>query len=202
MRKNNEIERLISLFAKLPGLGQRSARRIVLHLLQEPELRLRGLAESLLSACDRICMCDICGNLDTLSICSICSDEVRDHGVIAVVETVSDLWAMERSNTFRGKYHILGGSLSASRGVAPDFLRLPQLAQRCTDHSVKEVIIATNATIEGQTTAFYIMEYLKKQIDGLYISRLASGIPIGGELDYMDDGTLSAALNLRQNFRS
>ena len=202
MHKNNEIDRLISLFAKLPGLGQRSARRIVLHLLQEPDLRLRGFIDVLSSACNNITVCNICGNLDTTTPCNICTDDTRDNTTISVVETVSDLWAMERSNVFKGRYHVLGGVLSASRNTSSDTLRLAELAHRCSEIGAQEVIIATNATIEGQTTAFFIMEYLKQHNNSLYVSRLASGIPIGGELDYLDDGTVSAALNLRQKFIS
>jgi recombination protein RecR len=198
MNKNNEIEQLIYLFSKLPGLGIRSARRIVLHLLEDPEIRLRSFIEVFLKAESQISVCTSCGNLDTITPCKICSSSLRDFSSIAVVETVADLWAMERSNIFRGQYHVLGGVLSAARGMSPDFLRLPHLLQRCKDLHVKEIIIATNSTMEGQTTAFFITEYFKDQ--GFYISRLASGIPIGGELDYLDDGTLSAAFALRQQF--
>ncbi|MES2215277.1 MAG: recombination mediator RecR [Pseudomonadota bacterium] len=198
MRTQNEIEQLIYLFSKLPGLGTRSARRIVLHLLQEPEIRLRSFIEVLTKAESQISVCESCGNLDTIMPCKICSDESRDSSSVAIVETVADLWAMERSNIFKGQYHVLGGVLSAARGMSPDFLRLPQLLTRCKELEAKEIIIATNSTMEGQTTAFFITEYFKDQ--GFYISRLASGIPIGGELDYLDDGTLSAAFALRQRF--
>jgi len=196
--QSNEIEQLIYLFAKLPGLGQRSARRIALHLLQDPTARLSSLIQALSSARDRIAPCYVCGNLDTKTPCSICEDHARDNSTIAIVETVADLWAMERSEIFKGKYHVLGGALSAARGMSPELLRLDHMLRRCEESSVQEVIIATNATMEGQTTAFFITEYFKGR--NFHISRLASGIPIGGELDYLDDGTLSAAFALRQPF--
>lgn len=198
MHKENEIDKLISLFSKLPGLGQRSARRIVLHLMQEPEIRLRNLVNMLVNVENKIVSCDICGNFDVTAPCNICSDETRDSSVIAVVETVADLWAMERSNVFRGHYHVLGNVMSLARNLSDEALRLSQLLSRCFDLDVKEVIIATNSTIEGQTVAFFITEFLKGK--NIYVSRLASGIPIGGELDYLDQGTLSAALTLRQQF--
>lgn len=196
--KNNEIEQLIYLFSKLPGLGQRSARRIVLHLLQDPEVRIKNLVNILSSVEENISSCYTCGNLSNIAPCDICTDIARDNSTIAVVETVADLWAMERSGIFKGQYHVLGGALSAVRGMSPELLRLPELVRRCNEFSVNEVIIATNATIEGQTTAFFIMEHLKCL--GIHVSRLASGIPVGGELDYLDDGTLSAAFSLRQPF--
>lgn len=197
-QKESDIEKLIYLFSKLPGLGSRSARRIVLHLLQDPEIRLTNLIDILSATKDNIVNCKICGNLDNISPCNICSDETRMKDVIAIVESVADLWAMERSGIYKGYYHILGGALSAARGVNPDSLRLPALLKRCMDLDVQEVIIATNATTEGQTTAFFITDYLKDY--KFHISRLASGIPVGGELDYLDEGTLSAAFSLRQPF--
>jgi recombination protein RecR len=198
MTQKNDIENLISLFSKLPGLGQRSARRIVLHLLQEPEIRLHNLIEMLSITKSKIVTCEECYNLDIISPCNICSDHSRDQSVITIVESVADLWAMERAKIFDGTYHILGGALSASKNMLPNDLRLPKLIERCETHNIKEVILATNATIEGQTTAFFIMEQLK-DLD-LYISRIASGIPIGGELDYIDEGTLTAAMNSRKQF--
>jgi recombination protein RecR len=198
--KNSEIEKLIYLFSKLPGLGQRSARRIVLHLLQDPDVRLKGLIEILQNTADKIVHCGICGNLDETSPCHICADQSRMKDVIAIVETVSDLWAMERSGIYKGQYHVLGGTLNAARGTSPDSLRLPMLLKRCLENEIGEIIIATNATVEGQTTAFFITEYLKEY--KFTISRLASGIPVGGELDYLDEGTLSAALALRQPFEA
>jgi recombination protein RecR len=198
MNSENEIDKLIYLFSKLPGLGSRSARRMVLHLLQDPTIRLRGLISLLQEVENKILKCEICGNLDSSSPCNICSDNNRTKTIVAIVETVADLWAMERSNIYKGYYHVLGGSLNAARGTSPELLRLPALLKRCMDLQVEEVIIATNATVEGQTTAFFITEYLKDC--NFQISRLASGIPIGGELDYLDEGTLSAAFTLRQPF--
>ncbi len=198
MTRTCDIEQLIYLFSKLPGLGQRSARRIALHLLQDPEVRIDSFIHTLSSARKNISSCYVCGNLDTTLPCKICADTARDNSTIAIVETVADLWAMERSNIFKGRYHVLGGSLSAARGISPELLRLDHMLRRCSELGVEEVIIATNSTIEGQTTAFFITEYFKGQ--NFHISRLASGIPIGGELDYLDDGTLSAAFALRQPF--
>ncbi len=198
MNSENEIDKLIYLFSKLPGLGSRSARRVVLHLLQDPTIRLRGLISLLQEVENKIVQCDICGNLDSCSPCNICSNNNRIKSVIAIVETVADLWAMERSNIYKGYYHVLGSSLNAARGTSPELLRLPALLKRCMELQVEEVIIATNSTVEGQTTAFFITEYLKDC--NFHISRLASGIPIGGELDYLDEGTLSAAFRLRQPF--
>ena len=198
MSNDSEISKLIYLFSKLPGLGQRSARRIILHLLQDPEVRLRNIVTALQEVENNVISCTICGNLDNISPCSICTDNKRMKDVVAVVETVADLWAMERSGVYKGYYHILGGSLSAIRGVSPESLRLPALMKRCMELQVQEIIIATNSTVEGQTTAFFITEYLKDC--NFHISRLASGIPVGGELDYLDEGTLSAAFTLRQPF--
>ena len=198
MKQENEINKLIYLFSKLPGLGQRSARRIVLHLLQDPEVRLQGMIDLLQTTSEKITTCKSCGNLDNHSPCSICMDSSRMKDLIAVVETVADLWAMERSGVYNGYYHVLGGALSAARGISPESLKLPALLKRCMDNEVQEIIIATNSTIDGQTTAFFITEYFKDY--KFHISRLASGIPVGGELDYLDEGTLSAALSLRQSF--
>jgi len=198
MNSENEIDKLIYLFSKLPGLGNRSARRVVLHLLHDPTIRLRSLISLLQDVENKIVKCEICGNLDSCSPCNICTDNNRMKNVIAIVETVADLWAMERSDVYKGYYHVLGGSLNAARGMSPELLRLPALLKRCMDLQVEEIIIATNATVEGQTTAFFITEYLKDY--NVHISRLASGIPIGGELDYLDEGTLSAAFRLRQPF--
>jgi recombination protein RecR len=194
----SEIDKLIYLFSKLPGLGQRSARRIVLHLLQDKDIRLKGLIESLISAESKIIKCELCGNIDSQSLCSICLSSTRDESIVAIVETVAELWAIERSGIFNGKYHVLGSSLSTSACKTPSELRLERLLTRCKDKNIKEIIIATNATLEGQTTAYFITEYFKDH--EIKISRLASGIPIGGELDYLDEGTLSAAITLRQPF--
>jgi len=198
MKSQSEIEKLIYLFSKLPGLGIRSARRIVLHMLQDPDVRLGNLVDMLIHTKDKIKNCKDCGNLDISSPCSICLDDTRMKDVVAVVESVADLWAMERSGVFRGYYHVLGGALSAAKGTSPESLRLPALMDRCMKYDVQELIIATNSTTEGQTTAFYITEYMKDL--NIHITRLASGIPIGGELDYLDEGTLSAAFSLRQPF--
>ncbi len=200
MTSDSEINKLIYLFSKLPGLGQRSARRIVLHLLQDPSVRLRSMVTLLQEVEKHVVSCEICGNLDNSSPCNICTSHSRMRDVIAIVETVADLWAMERSGIYNGYYHVLGGALSAARGTSPESLRLPALMKRCMELQVQEVIIATNSTVEGQTTAFFITEYLKDC--NFHISRLASGIPVGGELDYLDEGTLSAAFTLRQPFES
>ena len=198
MKNNSEIDQLIFLFSKLPGLGQRSARRIILHLLQDKNVRLQGLIEGLSNASSKITCCTICGNIDSSNICSICISPERDSSLIAIVETVAELWAIERSNIFNGKYHVLGSLQSSISRKNPSELRLPQLLERCQNQSVKEIIIATNATLEGETTAYFITEYLKDH--QMKISKLASGIPIGGELDYLDEGTLSAAINSRHSF--
>ena len=198
MKTANEIEQLIYLFSKLPGLGQRSARRIILHLLQDKDVRLKNLIEGLTHAACRISKCEVCGNIDSANICTICVSDKRDKSVIAIVETVAELWAIERSGIFNGSYHVLGSPLSASARQTPSELKLLELLNRCKNDKVEEIIIATNATLEGQTTAYFITEYFKDF--KIKISRLASGIPIGGELDYLDEGTLSAAINLRQPF--
>jgi recombination protein RecR len=197
MSHDNQINKLIYLVSKFPGLGNRSARRIVLHLLQDKDVRLKSLIDLAISVMETTILCKICGNLDESSPCSICADSGRLKDVIAVVETVADLWAMERSGIYNGTYHILGGALSAVRGVSPENLRLPQLLSRAIENNVQEIILATNATMDGQTTAFFITEYFKEY--NFHISRLASGIPVGGELDYLDEGTLSAALASRKS---
>ena len=176
----------------------RSARRIILHLLQDKDVRFKGLIEGMISAAAKITKCTICSNIDSHEICDICSSSSRDKTVIAIVETVAELWAIERSGIFNGLYHVLGGALSARLAQTPNELRLPELLARCNNNEVAEIIIATNATLEGQTTAYFITEYFKDQ--PIKISRLASGIPIGGELDYLDEGTLAAAMTLRQPF--
>lgn len=198
MTKANDIEQLIYVFSKLPGMGPRSARRIVLHLLKDKETRMESLITSLKNAADNVQKCKICNNLDSCNPCSICESSMRDKSSIAIVETVADLWAIERSNMFKGYYHVLGGVLSATSSNTPDQLGLNKLKTRIIDNGFKEVIIATNSTLDGQTTAFYITDMLK-DLD-IKITRLASGIPIGGELDYLDEGTLSAAFSLRQPF--
>jgi recombination protein RecR len=194
----NEIERLIYLFAKLPGLGPRSARRTVLHMLKYRESFMLPLAEAIKNTAILIKECEICGNLDNRSPCSICVSHNRDKSIICVVETISDLLAIERGSIFKGEYHILGGTLSASDNVSPDDLNLTKLIERANALHVNEIILATNATVEGQTTAYYITELLTSC--DVKVSRLAYGIPVGGELDYLDEGTLSAALKSRQPF--
>jgi recombination protein RecR len=189
----SEIERLIQLLSKLPGLGPRSARRAALALLKKRDTLLEPLAESLREAADAILSCEICGNLDTQSPCVICSDPRRDPHLLCVVEDVADLWALERAGVFRGRYHVLGGALSALDGITPERLNVTQLLER-VKQSVDEVILAMNATVEGQTTAHYLMDLL----GDLKVTRLAHGVPVGGELDYLDEGTLSAAFKARR----
>jgi recombination protein RecR len=198
MLKNTGLDQLIYLFSKLPGLGTRSARRIVLHLLQDKDLRLKGLIDGLENAASKINTCSICYNLDYDIVCGICSDDCRTEPVIAIVETVSELWAIERSGTFQGKYHVLGNSSSSYIGRSYNDLKLPELLSRCKANKTEEIIIATNSTLDGQTTAYFITEYFKG--NSIAISRLASGIPMGGELDYLDDGTLLAAFERRLPF--
>jgi recombination protein RecR len=192
----SDIDRLIQLLAKLPGLGPRSARRAALHLLKKRETLMQPLARALDEAAANIRHCAICGNLDTADPCAVCSDPRRDAAVICVVADVADLWALERAGAFKGRYHVLGGTLSALDGVGPDQLNIASLVQRAADPQVKEVILATGATVDGQTTAHYIADRLAGI--GVAISRLAHGVPVGGELDYLDDGTLTAALKARR----
>ena len=187
-----EIERLIQLLARLPGLGPRSARRAVLHLMRRREDLLSPLADAMRVAADRIVTCDTCGNLDTASPCTLCRDPRRDTSILVVVESVGDLWALERAGALRASYHVLGGTLSPFDGVGPEDLSLPRLIDRAKDGAVREVILALNATVEGQTTAHYITDLLSEA--GIKVTRLAHGVPVGGELDYLDEGTLSAAL--------
>jgi recombination protein RecR len=189
----SEIERLIQLLAKLPGLGPRSARRAALALLKKRDTLLEPLADALREAADAILTCEVCGNLDTQSPCAICSDTRRDPHILCVVEDVADLWALERASVFRGRYHVLGGALSALDGVTPERLSVAPLLERVR-HGVDEVILAMNATVEGQTTAHYLMDMLV----GVKVTRLAHGVPVGGELDYLDEGTLSAAFKARR----
>ncbi len=189
-----EIERLIQLLAKLPGLGPRSARRAALALLKKRDTLLEPLAAALETAAAAIRNCEICGNLDTQSPCAICADPRRDAHVLCVVEDVADLWALERAGVFRGRYHVLGGALSALDGVTPDRLNVTSLLARVRQ-GVDEVILAMNATVEGQTTAHYLMDLL----GDVKVTRLAHGVPVGGELDYLDEGTLSAAFKARRS---
>jgi recombination protein RecR len=193
-----EIERLIHLFGKLPGLGPRSARRVILHLIKNREKLLAPMAAALLDADQKVKACGACGNIDTVDPCLICADPRRDHSMICVVEEVSDLWALERASAWTGLYHVLGGTLSALGGVRPEDLSIGKLVERAAHGRVREVMLATNATIEGQTTAHYITEQLKQR--GVATSRLAHGVPVGGELDYLDEGTLTQAIKARRPF--
>jgi recombination protein RecR len=191
-----ELETLIQLLARLPGLGPRSARRAVLHLVKRREALLLPLIEALQAASDTIRTCSVCGNVDSQDPCAICSDARRDASSICVVEDVADLWAIERSGAFKGKYHVLGGVLSALDGIGPEDLNIAKLVARARAADVREIILATNATVEGQTTGHYITD----RLSGISasITRLAHGVPVGGELDYLDDGTLTAALRARR----
>ena len=191
-----EIERLIQLLAKLPGLGPRSARRAALHLLKRRDGLMNALAQALTEVSAALHSCSSCGNLDTTDPCAICAEAKRDASVLCVVEDVADLWAIERSGAFKGRYHVLGGVLSALDGVGPDELAIGGLVRRAADPVVKEVILAMNATVEGQATAHYVTDRLAGT--DVAISRLAHGVPMGGELDYLDDGTLSTALKARR----
>jgi recombination protein RecR len=193
-----EIERLIQMLAKLPGLGPRSARRAALTLLKKRETLLEPLADALAKAAAALKQCAACGNLDTLDPCAICRAPDRDIGIICVVEDVADLWALERAGVLRGRYHVLGGALSALDGMTPERLNLPKLLERVMAGGIGEVILAMNATVEGQTTAHYLLDALEPL--GVKITRLAHGVPVGGELDYLDEGTLSAAFKARRAF--
>ena len=192
-----ELDRVIQLLSRLPGLGPRSARRAALHLLKRKESLMEPLADALAEAAQSIRPCRICGNLDTQEVCGICADPTRDTTKICVVEQVADLWALERTGVFTGRYHVLGGVLSAIDGVGPEDLNIATLLTRVgPDSGVSEVILATNLTVDGQTTAHYVTERLEDS--GVSVSRLAHGVPVGGELDYLDDGTLATALKSRR----
>ena len=193
-----EIERLIQLLARLPGLGPRSARRAALHLVKKKEQLLAPLAAALTEAHDRIVTCEICGNIDTVSPCTLCRDQSRDRTLICVVEEVGDLWALERAHVLSGLYHVLGGTLSPLDGIGPGDLTIDALVSRAHASEVKEVILALNATVDGQTTAHYITDLLRDA--DVKVTRLAHGVPVGGELDYLDEGTLSAAIRQRTAF--
>jgi recombination protein RecR len=194
----SSIDTLITILSRLPSLGPRSARRMALHLIRKREKVLLPLLAALKEVAETIVTCEVCGNLDSSNPCYVCGDERRDRSVICVVEDVADLWAMERAKQYRGQYHVLGGVLSAIDGVGPDKLHLSTLVARASSDEVREVILATNATVDGQTTAHYITEMLSRS--NVSITRLAQGIPMGGELDYLDDGTLGAALKARLPF--
>ena len=189
------IDRLIQLLAKLPGLGPRSARRVALHLIKRKDTLLTPLAEAMAEAATAVHPCSTCGNLDAVDPCSVCRDSQRDQKIICVVEDVADLWALERAMIFKGQYHVIGGTLSALEGVGPDDLNIEGLVQRAGAENVAEVILAMNATVDGQTTAHYVTDRLADC--SVSVSRLAHGVPVGGELDYLDEGTLGAALRSR-----
>ncbi len=195
MSGRNDIDALIDLMARLPGLGPRSARRAVLHLIRKRALLLTPLSDLMQTVAATARECLNCGNVGTGDICEICSNDARANGLLCVVEDVADLWAMERSGTFKGRYHVLGGTLSALDSIGPDELRIPKLIDRVTSEEITEVILALNATVDGQTTAHYIADQLEGRVA---LSSLAQGVPIGGELDYLDNGTISAALTARK----
>ena len=193
-----EIERLIQLLARLPGLGPRSARRAALHLIKKREALMAPLTSALQTAMDSIKVCKICGNIDTTDPCTICTDPRRDPAIIVVVADVADLWALERANAINGLYHVLGATLSPLDGIGPDDLSIDALVARAHAAEVKEVVLALNATVDGQTTAHYITDLLQEA--GVKVTRMAHGVPVGGELDYLDEGTLSAAMRQRTLF--
>lgn len=190
----DDLDHLIALMAKLPGLGPRSARRAVLHLIKKRGQQLIPLADAMHKVGSTARECLNCGNIGTTDVCDICTSEKRNIGQICVVEDVADLWAMERSNVFKGRYHVLGGTLSALDAVGPDELRIPKLIDRIKSEEITEVILALGATIDGHTTAHYIAD----QLPSVTVTSLAQGVPVGGELDYLDDGTITAALNARK----
>ncbi|MDB6176176.1 recombination mediator RecR [Paracoccus sp. Z330] len=193
---SDDIQALITLMGRLPGLGPRSARRIVLHLIRKRSGQMTQLGQLLDRVASQSRECLECGNITDRDICAICSDPARNTGEICVVEDVADLWALERGNSFRGRYHVLGGTLSALDEIGPDDLGIPALVERIDQQKIREVILALNATVDGQTTAHYIADALHDI--GVSVTGLAHGVPIGGELDYLDDGTISAALNARR----
>ena len=191
-----EIQRLIQLLARLPGLGPRSARRAALHLIRKRDELLGHLTDAMQVARERIVTCTACGNVDTCDPCTVCRDERRDPHVLVVVETVADLWALERAAAIRARYHVLGGTLSPLDGVGPKDLNLSSLVDRVQGSEVREVILAVNATVDGQTTAHYVTDLIASS--GVSVTRLAHGVPVGGELDYLDEGTLAAAFAARR----
>ena len=192
--RTKEIEILIDLIAKLPGLGPRSARRAVLHLIRKKSTLFNPLSKQMAKVFEQARECLNCGNIGTSEMCEICDNQKRMNGQICIVEDVSDLWAMERTSVFKGRYHVLGGTLSALDGIGPNELKIPKLIKRLESEEVNEVILALNATLEGQTTAHYIAEQIENKVS---VTSLARGVPMGGELDYLDEGTISAALNAR-----
>ena len=193
-----EIEKLIQLLARVPGLGPRSARRAALHLIKKKDQLLRPLGAAMAEAAENVRVCSRCGNVDTSDPCTVCADPKRDQSTVIVVEDVADLWALERAGAMNASYHVLGGTLNPLDGVGPDQLAIRQLVARVAEGGIKEVVLAVNATVEGQTTAHYLTD----QLGGLdvRVTRLAHGVPVGGELDYLDEGTLSAAMRSRTRF--
>ena len=196
MKPVREIDALIDLMARLPGLGPRSARRAVLQMVRKRELLLVPLANVMQRVADSVRECRNCGNICTTDICDICASDSRANGQICVVQDVSDLWAMERANVFKGRYHVTGGTLSVLENMGPDELRIPKLVERIETEKVEEVILALSATVDGQTTAHYIADSIE---DRVKLTSLAKGVPVGGELDYLDDGTITAAMNARRS---
>jgi len=193
-----EIERLIQLLARLPGLGPRSARRAALFLIKKREMLMTPLAAALQTALEKIEVCRVCGNIDSQNPCTVCSDVKRDRGVIVVVADVADLWALERAGAINARYHVLGGTLSPLDGVGPQDLTIDALINRVHAEKPHELILALNATVDGQTTAHYVTDLI--QDTGMKVTRLAHGVPVGGELDYLDEGTLAAAIRQRTAF--
>jgi recombination protein RecR len=193
-----EFERLIQLLARLPGLGPRSARRAALHLIKKRDLLMAPLTSALQTAMDKIVICKTCGNIDTKDPCTVCTDLRRDQSIIVVVADVADLWALERANAVNSRYHVLGGTLSPLDGVGPQDIAIDALISRVHAEPIAEVILALNATVDGQTTAHYITELLHDA--DVKVTRLAHGVPVGGELDYLDEGTLAAAIKQRTLF--
>ena len=194
----SDLESIIKIFSKMPGLGPRSAQRLVFHLIKKREIILNQLILSLENLNNKIKYCEICGNVTMGTMCEVCSDESRDNGLVCVVEDISDLWAMNRSGAFNGVFHVLGGLLSPIEGIGPEELKISTLSQRVASGSVKEIVLALGATITGQTTANYIFQELEKY--SIKITSLAQGVPVGGELDYLDDSTIVAAFNARRKF--
>ena len=193
-----EIERLIQLLARLPGLGPRSARRAALFLIKKRELLMTPLAAALQTALEKIEVCRLCGNIDSQNPCTVCTDARRDRGVIVVVADVADLWALERAGAINARYHVLGGTLSPLDGVGPDDLAIDKLVTRVAAGGITEVVLALNATVDGQTTGHYVTDLLAPT--GVKVTKLAHGVPVGGELDYLDEGTLAAAIKSRTPF--
>ena len=193
----NELDRLAHLLGKLPGLGPRSSGRVALHLLKQKESLMLPLASALADAAHNVSRCEICGNLDSINPCRICTDQERDKSTCCVVKEVGDLWALERSGVYNGQYHVMGGLLSALDGIGPQELRCEALVKRASNNSMKEIILAMDATVDGQTTAYYLVELLSGS--NISVTWLARGVPVGGELGYLDDGTIAQALKARRS---